>query len=242
VDNAEGFTVGEEAEGLDSEAKGIITGITGSTITFVYSTNFDALASGETFVGGSSQSQAKLTSATSPATPAAVVDWDEQAFSAVRGYPGCGVTHRGRLYFLDMRDLPRGVVASAAGLPNYFLVGDRDGDAFFEELPDYKGQRARHVVTADQGLVLTDKAAYYLPETTNQPVTPSTIDFKFIASIGATKARPIATEQGFAYIENGANRVIGILPTGSIGQPWQAQDLSDLLGRSAHRPCLARHQ
>jgi len=226
VDNASNFAVDEEAEGLDSGAKGIITGISGSTITFVYASNFNGLAKDETLIGDSSKAQAKLTTAPVATTPAAVVDWDEQAFSAVRGYPGCGVTHRGRLYFANMRDLPRGVTASAAGLPNYFLIGANDGDAFFELVPDFKGQRVRHIMTADQGLVLTDKAAYYLAEYSNQPVTPSTIDFKFIGPIGASKARPIATEQGFAFIENGANRVIGILPTGSVQQPWQAQDLS----------------
>lgn len=226
VDNASNFAVDEQAEGLDSGAKGVITNISGTTFTFVYVSNFGGLKSGETLVGDSSKAQCKLTSNPSNTTPAAVVDWDEQAFSTVRGFPGCGATHRGRVYFTNMRDLPRGITASAAGLPNYFLVGANDGDAFFELLPDFKGQRGLYVIEAEQGLVLTDQAVYVLPEV-NAPVTPSTITFNRAATIGAAAyMKPIPTEQGFAFVEAGANRVMGILPTGSISAPWEVKDIS----------------
>lgn len=226
VSNASNFAVDEQVQGLTSGAQGVIVNISGTTISIVYVSNFGGIQNKETLVGDSSKAQATVTSGATTITPASVVDWDEQAFSAVRGYPGCAQTHRGRLYFLNMRDLPGGVAASADGLPNYFLIGANDGDSFFELMPDYKGQRALHLITADQGLILTDQAVYYLPEI-NSPVTPSTIDFKWVAPIGSSPIIPVPTEQGFAFVESGANRVIGILPTGSISAPWEVDDISE---------------
>lgn len=225
VSNASNFAVDEQAGGLTSGAVVVITNISGTTITAVYVSNFGGLQNGETLVGDSSKAQATLTSGTTNTTPAAVVDWDEQVWSAARGYPGGVQTHRGRLYFYNFRDLPRGLTGSGDGLPNYFLVGANDGDPFFELVPDYKGQRVVHVIEAAQGLVLTDQATYVMPEV-NAPVTPSTIDFNRVAPVGASPIMPIATEQGFAFVEAGANRVMGILPTGSISAPWEVKDVS----------------
>lgn len=225
VADGTGYKENAEAEGLDSGAKGIITDVSGDTITIVYQKGLTGFTSGETLVadGGA---QSAITSGPTPTTPAAVLDWDEQAFSAVRGYPGGCAVHRGRLYFCNMRDLPRGITASAAGFPKDFLVGANDGDAFFELVPNYEGQRVLHVISASQGIVLTDKATYFLPEYGTQVITPSTIDFRLIDTIGAASVKPIPTEQGFAYVEQGTNRVIGILPSGNVQSPWECDDIS----------------
>jgi hypothetical protein len=225
VADGTGYKENAEAEGLDSGAKGIITNVSGDTLTIVYQKGLTGFTANETLVadGGA---QSAITSGPTPTTPAAVLDWDEQAFSAVRGYPGGCAVHRGRLYFCNMRDLPRGITASAAGFPKDFLVGANDGDAFFELVPNYEGQRVLHVISASQGIVLTDKAAYFLPEYGTQVITPSTIDFRLIDTIGAAPVKPIPTEQGFAYVEQGTNRVIGILPSGNVQSPWECDDIS----------------
>lgn len=220
-----GFKENASVKGLDSGTEGIITDVTGSVLTVVYKKGLTGFTALETLVAAGG-AQSALTAGPTPTTPAAIVDWDEQAFSEVRGYPGGCAVHRGRLYFVDMRDLPRGVAASKAGSPKYFQIGANDGDAFFELVPDYEGQRVRHVVSATQGIILTDKAAYFLPEYGNQVITPSTIDFRLIDTIGASTVKPVATEQGFAYVEEGTNRVIGILPSGNVQSPWECADIS----------------
>jgi hypothetical protein len=220
-----GYLVDGEVKGLDSGAEGILTNVSGSTLTVVYKKGLTGFNSDEQLVadGGA---QSTITSGPTPTTNAAVVDWDEQAFSSVRGYPGGCRNHRGRLYLYDMRDLPRGIAASAASFPRYFQIGANDGDAFFELVPNLKGQRVRHVVSATQGIVLTDKATYFMPEYGNQVITPSTVDFRLIAEIGASQIHPVPTEQGFAYAEEGTNRIIGILPSGNVQAPWECDDIS----------------
>lgn len=225
VADGTGYLENDEVEGLDSGAKGILTNVSGSTLTVVYKKGLTGFTANETLVSNSG-AQSTITSGPTPATPAAVLDWDEQAISFVRGYPGGCAVHRGRLYLYDLRDLPRGLAASASGFPKDFLTGENDGDAFFELVPNYKGQRVRHVISASQGLILTDKATYFLPEYGTQVITPSTIDFRLVATIGASKVKPTETEQGFAYVEEGTNRVIGILPSGNVQSPWECDDIS----------------
>jgi hypothetical protein len=220
-----GYKENASVKGLDSGTEGILTDVSGSTLTIVYKKGLTGFTALETLVadGGA---QSAITAGPTPTTPAAVLDWDEQAFSEVRGYPGGCAVHRGRLYLCNMRDLPRGITASAAGFPKNFQVGANDGDAFFELVPDYEGQRVRHVISATQGIILSDKASYFLPEYGTQVITPSTIDFRLIDTIGASTVKPISTEQGFAYVEEGTNRVIGILPNGDVQSPWQCADIS----------------
>lgn len=225
VTDATGFLVDSSVEGLDSGARGIVTDVSGSTLTVVYKNGLTGFTATDTLVGDNG-SQSTVTAGPTPTTPASVVDWDEQAFGLFRGYPGGCAVHRGRLYFYNMASLPRGITASAAGFPTFFKIGPNDGDAFFELLPDYRGQRVLHVVSADQGLVLTDKACYFLPEFGAQVITPSTIDFRLISTIGTSIARPASTEQGFAFIEEGSNRIIGIIPSGNVQSPWDTADLS----------------
>lgn len=225
VADGTGFLENSKIEGVDSGAKGIINNVSGNTLTVVYEKGLTGFTTGETLTTKEG-AQSTISSGPTPTTPAAILDWDEQAFSPVRGYPGGCATHRGRLYFYNMRDLPRGVAASSAGFPKDFLVGANDGDAFFELVPNYEGQRVLHVLSASQGIVLTDKAAYFLPEYGNQVITPSTIDFRLIDTIGASLVKPVSTEQGFAYVEQGTNRVIGILPSGNVQSPWECDDIS----------------
>jgi hypothetical protein len=225
VADGTGYLENDEVEGLDSGAKGIITNVSGDTLTVVYKKGLTGFTASETLVT-STGAQSTITSGPTPTAEAAVLDWDEQAFSFVRGYPGGCAVHRGRLYFCNMRDLPRGITASAAGFPKNFLIGANDGDAFFELVPNYLGQRVRHVISASQGIVLTDKKAYFLPEYGTQVITPSTIDFREIAPIGASVVKPTPTEQGFAYVEEGTNRVIGVLPSGNVQSPWECDDIS----------------
>jgi hypothetical protein len=225
VADGTGYLENDTVQGLDSGAKGIITDAAGPTLTIVYEKGLTGFTANETLVA-STGAQSTITSGPTPTTPAAILDWDEQAFSFVRGYPGGCAVHRGRLYFCNMRDLPRGVTASSAGFPKDFKVGANDGDAFFELVPEYEGQRVLHVISASQGIILTDKAAYFLPEYGTQVITPSTIDFRLIDTIGSATVKPIPTEQGFAYVEQGTNRVIGILPSGNVQAPWECDDIS----------------
>jgi hypothetical protein len=200
-------------EGFKPYAADVTFTTSNTKLTIVMTDGLTGFINGEQLIGDG-KSKSVIAVGPTNATPAAVLDWDEQAFSSVRGYPGSCKTHRGRLYFMDFRDVPRAITGSKAGFPTYFKIGANDGDALFELIPEYKGQRVRHLLSGDQGLILTDKACYFLDESTNQPVTPSNFVPCFISPTGCAKPMPIATEQGFAFIEEGTNRVMGIIAAG----------------------------
>lgn len=213
-------------EGFKPWATDVTFTLATKRLTVVMTDGLTGFTRGEILVGADGNSKSIIGVGPDSATPGAVLDWDEQAFSSVRGYPGSACFHRKRLYFVNWRDVPRAVTASAAGFPDYHLIGADDGDAFLEEVPDYKGQRVLHVVSADQGLVLTDKASYFMPEFGEKVITPSTVEFKLIAPIGASTIKPVGTEQGFMFIESGTKRVIGLIPTGEVQKPWDSADIS----------------
>jgi hypothetical protein len=76
-------------------------------------------------------------SAVAAATPAAVVDFDEQLFGPVWGYPSVVKLHRNRLLFAGHPAVPNGLLGSRLGNLYSFDVGDAsDADAIFETIGD----------------------------------------------------------------------------------------------------------
>lgn len=213
-------------EGFKPWAADVTFTLADTQLTIAMKDGLTGFIKGEYLVSADGGSKSIVGVGPTDTTPAAVLDWEEQAFSSVRGYPGSACFHRKRLYLLNWRDVPRAISASAAGFPDYHRVGANDGDGFLEQIPDYKGQRALHVVSADQGIVLSDKAAYYMPEYGDKVITPSTVEFRFISPIGASSQKPAVTEQGAMYIESGTKRIIGVVATGQVQIPWETADIS----------------
>ncbi len=213
-------------EGFKPWAADVTFTLADTQLTIAMKDGLTGFVKGEYLVSAEGNSKSIIGVGPTNTTPAAVLDWDEQAFSSVRGYPGSACFHRKRLYLLNWRDVPRAFTGSAAGFPDYFRIGTDDGDAFLELLPDFKGQRGLHMMSGDQGLILTDKAAYFLPEFGQNVVTPSTVEFKLIAPTGASSIKPVGTEQGFMYVEAGTKRIIGLIATGQVQIPWEAADIS----------------
>jgi len=213
-------------EGFKPWAADVTFTLSDTRLTIVMTDGLTGFIKGEKLIGDDGGSKSIIGVGPTNTTPGAVLDWDEQAFSSVRGYPGSACFHGKRLYLTDWRDVPRAVAASAAGFPDYHKIGANDGDAFLELAPDFKGQRVRHVVSADMPLVLTDKAAYFMPEYGDKPITPSTVEFRFISPIGASTPKPAVIEQGCMFIESGTKRIIGVIATGQVQIPWETVDIS----------------
>src|SRR5690606_32522917 len=91
----------------------------------------------------------RVTGAQAPATDAAVLNFDEQAESAVRGYAATSAVHRNRLWKARLPLVPFGVLASAIGDFQDFQVATGDNDAIFEELGDTRAGVVRHVLSAE---------------------------------------------------------------------------------------------
>jgi len=226
VADASGFRVGEDVEGLDSSAAGVITAIAGNDVTVLMSSNFASFLltpDPEYLVGPFHRS---LVSAVAAASPAASTVWDEAALSPARSYPGDVFERSGRLGFADFPQIPGGILLSAPGARSVFATGSGEaGDAIFYVLAE-GGQRVRYCVSAAALTILTDRKTYYVPEDENTPLAANTFQPIEIGPVGASTAFPVTVDEGVVFVESGGNRVMGLLSTGDLSAPFRLTDLS----------------
>lgn len=249
VENSAGFIIGEEVKGLDTTATGFVTAISGAYITIAMTRGYQGfddrlvdkdgngtLDSGEYLVGEFTRSYIVKNSLTTVA-PAAVVAWDEAVVSPVHGYPGDVFERSGRLGFADFPDLGDGIALSAPDAPtNFEITGGGPSAAIFEVLGQESGQRIKFAVSAANLLILTTKAAYYVPEGTDVPLSADTWSVVKIGPAGTSNAFPAIVDEGVVYVERGGNRVIALLSTGSLTAPWQLVDVSRQAGHLISNP------
>lgn len=233
VTSSAGFSVGEVVTGKDSSAEAEVVGVPSSTsLTLLLQKFTDFLwdgTKGETIVGPSATTT--NTAAQTATTNAAVLDWDEQAISAVRGYPGTAAVHKGRLWLGRFPQVPFGIAASAQFALDDFSVGENDADAFFEELGNEAAGAVRHIMPSEQLLVMTSRKLFYYPESESNPIRPTAFQLIEVGPDGANNCRPVAISEGVVYAEEGGGSLLGAFPTGDVRRSWRTADVTQL---SAH--------
>lgn len=231
VDTTVGFEVGEIIQGRDTQSEGEIISInSGTSLTVLMQTFtpffYDAAATptGEQVIGRNRTS--RITAASIQTTDAAVLDWDEQAESAVRGYAATGAVHRNRLWKVRLPEVPFGVLGSAIGDFQDFLVGVGDADAIFELVGDTRAGVVRHVFSQEQLLIGTSRGIYYVPESEANPIRPTSFSLNQIGPDGVSPCRPVAISEGGFFVENGGGSILGVFPTGDVRRSWRTADVS----------------
>lgn len=228
------FAVGEAVAGQVSNARGTITAIPdGVHVEVVVTTGLTEFEV-EDLVGPNGVTSI---SAVAAATPAAVVDWDEQLFSVVNGYPACIELHRNRLLFAGHPAVPNALIASRINNLYSFNVDDgTDADAIFETIGDAGASAIVQLYSAEQLLVLTDHGPYYVPESQANPFRPTSIAFFPFGSpwpiTASAKARPF---DGGVLAVSGS-LVIKLKPTGDLTRSWDAEEVSLLSSHIIHSP------
>lgn len=237
--NATGFFLGDAVTGSVTGAKGEVTARdTGAnTITVAITSGLDKFAFG---TGGDDvlgpNGRGRLT-AVGDATPQPVRDWDEQLFSAYRGYPAAVVLHRNRLLFAGHPLVPNALIGSRPTNLYDFDVGDgNDGDGIFVTIGDAASAQIVQLHSAEQLLVLTDAGPYYVPETVANPFRPSSIEF-FPFGNGWPISRLVrarAFDDGVLMVSG--SLVLKATPTGDAQRMWDAEEVSLLASHLIKTP------
>lgn len=226
-----GFSVGDIVEGADSKVQGLVTGIPGGTALTVLLIN-----GYENFIGGGTNEnivgpnqRTALTAACTNATPAGAVDWDEALISDARGFPGGVAYHRGRQLLFDFPAAQNLLAASIAGDPDDFDTGEAGpNDAVIETVGRDDSLRVLFVGSMEQLLVFTEAGAYYVPETTGAPFSPTNAEFLAIGPEVIGNTAPVRVSEGMLFCEARSGRMLVLVPTGNVRRSWDVADLSEL--------------
>ena len=187
---------------------------------------YDAAATptGEQVLGRNAT--ARVTAAQVITTSASVLNFDEQAESPFRGYAATGAVHKGRFWKARLPDVPYGILASAIGDFQDFQVDVGDNDAIFELMGDTRSGVVRHVISAEQLLIGTSRAIFYVPESETNPIRPTSLSVNQIGPDGLSPCRPVLISEGVVAVENGGGTMLGIFPTGDVRRSWKVTDIS----------------
>ncbi len=165
----------------------------------------------------------------------ATIDWAEQAFSSVRGYPATVAFHQDRLVIGGSRDLPNRLWFSKSGdLFNFDLGTGLDDESIeFAVLSD-QVNAIRGIFSGRHLQVFTSGAEWMV---TGDPLTPETVQLNRQTRVGSRVDRyipPVTVDGATMFVARNGNEMREFLYT-DIEQAYQATDLAlvsrHILGR-----------
>jgi hypothetical protein len=161
---------------------------------------------------------------------APTVDWEEQAFSSVRGYPATAAFHQDRLVIGGSRDLPNRMWFSQSGdLFNFYLGTGLDSEAIEFGIFSDQVNAIRGVFSGRHLQVFTSGSEWMV---TGDPLTPSTVQIKRQTRVGSIINRyipPIDVDGATLFVARNGQELREFIYT-DVEQAYQSTDLA-LLSR-----------
>lgn len=136
------------------------------------------------------------------ASNGATAEWDEPAFSSMRGYPRSVVFHDDRLCLGGSRDLPDTLFASNIAAFFKFDLGDQlDDDAIQATIGVDSVAKINHLVSSDNLQVFTDTTEFFVPTSDTKPFVPDNMSFKRQRRFGSNNIPPVTLEGETMYFD-----------------------------------------
>lgn len=158
------------------------------------------------------------------------IDWQEQAFSPVRGYPVSIAFHQGRLVIGGSRDLPNRLWFSKSGdLFNFDLGTGLDDEAIEFAILSDQVNAIRGLFSGRHLQVFTSGAEWMV---TGDPLTPATVQLKRQTRVGSLTDRhipPVSVDGATLFVARNKKEIREFIYT-DLEQAYQSTDLA-LLSR-----------
>ena len=137
------------------------------------------------------------------ASTTADADWEEQTFSAVRGFPRCGTFHDQRLYMAGSTERPDGLWGSKVAAFFNFDVGTAIADEALDvSVATDSTAEIRHLVSTTNLQLFSNGGEIYVPQSITGPITPENIRFIPQTPYGASqKVNPIKFDGATLYLQ-----------------------------------------
>jgi hypothetical protein len=170
------------------------------------------------------------------ASTAATKDWEEAAFSGLRGWPVSACFHQDRLVLGGSRDLPNRLWLSRTGdLGNFDLGTGLDDEAIEFALVSDQVNAIRAVFSGRHLQVFTSGAEWMV---TGDPLTPSSIQLHRQTRVGSPVDRvipPVDVDGSTIFIARSGRAVHEFAYT-EVQQAYQANDLALVARHLVERP------
>lgn len=156
----------------------------------------------------------------------ATVDWEEQAFSVVRGYPATAAFHQDRLVIGGSRDLPNRMWFSQSGdLFNFDLGTGLDAEAIEFGIFSDQVNAIRGVFSGRHLQVFTSGAEWMV---TGDPLTPANVQIKRQTRVGSMTDRyisPIDVDGATLFVARNGQELREFVYT-SVEEAYQSTDIA----------------
>jgi len=149
-------------------------------------------------------------------THAPTTNWDEQSWSAVRGYPAAVAFHENRLVFGGTLAEPDSVWMSKIGRFFNFDVGDAaDADSIALVAATGDVNEIRYMISNRDLQVFTASSELYIPTFLNQAITPTNAQIRKQTPYGVEHVLPIPIDGATIFVANNGKVVREYLYTDS---------------------------
>jgi hypothetical protein len=149
-------------------------------------------------------------------THAPTTNWDEQSWSAVRGYPAAVTFHENRLVFGGTLAEPDSVWMSKIGRFFNFDVGEAaDADSIALVAATGDVNEIRYMVSNRDLQVFTASSELYIPTFLNQAITPTNAQIRKQTPYGVANVLPISIDGATIFVANNGKVVREYLYTDS---------------------------
>jgi len=129
-------------------------------------------------------------------------NWDEPAFSTVRGYPGCVTFHEGRLWFGGSYSQPDSLWASKIGQFFNFSVGDAlDNESIQVSVGSDDISSVLHLVSNRHLQIFTATSEFYVPRVSQSTITPGNITIARQTPYGCAAIMPLPFDGATVYLQ-----------------------------------------
>ena len=132
----------------------------------------------------------------------ATAEFEEQSFSAIRGYPAAVCFHEGRLWFGGSLSQPDGLWGSQSGeFFNFNTGAGYDNQSI--QLSSSVGQldSIKHLVSNRDLQVFTESSEFIVPAFENTPVTPTNAMIRRQTPYGASTVKPFVFDGATIYLQ-----------------------------------------
>lgn len=173
-------------------------------------------------------------------THAPTVDWDEQSWSAVRGYPAAVVFHQNRLVFAGTLDEPDSIWMSQVGSYFNFDVGEaKDNESIGVTAATGDVNEIRYLVSNRDLQIFTASGELYIPTFQNQAITPTNIQIRKQTPYGCEFVQPVSLDGATIFTSTNGKTVREYLFT-DAEQAYTANSVSLLASHLINDPkCMA---